>query len=113
MNRFLRGVARAMFETFDLPGPVVEVGSYQVAGLEDLIDLRSFLPGRPYVGVDMRPGPGVDIVANVESLPMLTGTVGTVLALSTFEHVTQFWRGFEEIYRVLRPDGAVLIACPF
>src|SRR4051794_36042607 len=106
MNQFLRGVARACFETFELPGPVVEIGSYQVAGQEDLIDLRSFFPGRSYVGVDMRHGPGVDVVANVESLPMKSGTVGTVVALSTFEHVTRFWRGFEEVYRVLRPDGA-------
>src|SRR5206468_3807529 len=42
MNRFLHGVARAAFETFDLPGPVLEVGSFQVAGQEDLIDLRRY-----------------------------------------------------------------------
>ncbi|HVS34709.1 MAG TPA: hypothetical protein VMS17_03945, partial [Gemmataceae bacterium] len=34
-------------------------------------------------------------------------------ALETFEHVRRFWRGFEEIRRVLRPDGALLVAAPF
>lgn len=113
MNRFLRGMARAVFETFDLPGPVLEVGSYQVAGQEDLIDLRGFFPARPYLGIDVRQGPGVDLVASVESLPLPAASFGTVLALSTFEHVQRFWRGFEEVRRVLRPDGALLLCVPF
>ena len=105
MNRFLRGVARAMVESFALPDPVLEIGSYQVAGQSDLIDLRGLFPGRPYVGVDFRPGPGVDCVASVERLPQATGSVGTVIAFSTFEHVQRFWVGFKEVNRVLRPDG--------
>jgi SAM-dependent methyltransferase len=113
MNHFLRGVARALTETFTLPGPVLEIGSYQVAGQEHLGDMREFFPGRHYTGVDMRPGPGVDCVASVEKLPQADASVGTVLALSTFEHVRCFWRGFDEIYRVLRPDGVLVVSCPF
>jgi SAM-dependent methyltransferase len=113
MNRFLQGVARAVAETFALPGPVLEIGSYQVAGQEALADLRTLFPDRPYVGLDMRPGPGVDCVADVEHLPQEDASVGTVIAMNTFEHVPRFWRGFEEIYRVLRPDGALLVSCPF
>src|SRR5437764_4562577 len=113
MNQFLRGVVRAVAESFELPGPVLEIGSYQVAGQEAAIDLRSLFPGREYVGVDFRPGPGVDCVASVEALPQATGSVGTVIAVSTFEHVRHFWRGFEEVYRVLRPDGVLVVSCPF
>lgn len=113
MNRFLHGVARAAFETFALPGPVLEVGSYQVEGQEELINLRRFFPDTPYVGLDMREGPGVDVVGSVEELPFETGSVGTVIAMSTFEHVQRFWRGFDEVYRVLRPDGVFLVSCPF
>jgi SAM-dependent methyltransferase len=113
MNHFLHGVARALAETFDLPGPILEVGSYQVDGQEAIADLRALFPGRPYLGLDMRPGPGVDLVANVEALPHADATFGTVIAMSTFEHVPHFWRGFEEAYRVLRPDGALLVSCPF
>jgi SAM-dependent methyltransferase len=113
MNLFLRGLARAVAEAFPLPGPVLEVGSFQVPGQEALADLRGLFPGRPYVGLDARPGPGVDVVADVEDLPQADSSVGTVLALSTFEHVPRFWRGFEEVHRVLRPDGALLVACPF
>jgi SAM-dependent methyltransferase len=113
MNQFLRGVVRAVAESFDLPGPVLEIGSFQVEGQEHLIDLRSLFRGKEYVGVDFRAGPGVDCVANVEDLPQATGSVGTVIAVSTFEHVRLFWRGFEEVYRVLRPDGALVVSCPF
>ena len=113
MNQFLRGVARAAIESFELPDPVLEIGSYQVQGREALVNLRQLFPGREYVGVDMRPGPGVDCVAEVEQLPQADCSVGTLLAFSTFEHVRHFWRGFDEIRRVLRPDGAVLVSVPF
>ena len=46
MNRFLHGVARAVAETFDLPEPILEIGSYQVAGQEGIANLRSLFPGR-------------------------------------------------------------------
>jgi SAM-dependent methyltransferase len=113
MNQFLHGLTRAACETWNLPGPVVEIGSYQVAGQEDLINLRSFFPRQIYHGLDVRAGPGVDCVADVEALPFADDAVGTVLALNTFEHVKHFWKGFDEIARVLKPHGAFLVACPF
>src|SRR5262249_54788191 len=113
MNSILRGLVRAVVETFPLPGPILEIGSCQVPGQEELADLRSLFPGRHYLGLDLRPGPGVDLPGDVEQLPLADGSAGTVLALSTFEHVRRFWRGFAEIGRVLRPGGALLVACPF
>ena len=113
MNRFLHGVARAVVESFELPEPVLEIGSYQVEGQESLINLRSLFSNKSYTGIDMRPGRGVDCVADVESLPYATASAGTVVALSTFEHVPRFWRGFEEVHRVLRPDGVLFVSCPF
>jgi SAM-dependent methyltransferase len=113
MNQFVHGVARAVAETLDCPGPILEIGSYQVAGQERVAELRDFFPDKPYLGVDFRPGPGVDLVASVEQLPQADASVGTVIALNTFEHVRHFWKGFAEIHRVLRPDGVFLVSCPF
>jgi SAM-dependent methyltransferase len=113
MNPFLRGVVRAVAESFDLPEPILEIGSYQVPGQEAIGELRPLFPGREYVGVDARPGPGVDLVADVECLPCDDRSVGTVVAVSTFEHVPRFWKGFEEVARVLRPGGALVVAVPF
>jgi SAM-dependent methyltransferase len=61
----------------------------------------------------MRPGPGVDQVASVEQLPLASRSIGTVLALNTFEHVHCFWKGLDEVHRVLRPDGALILSTPF
>jgi len=113
MNHFLFGVARAITETFTLPEPILEIGSYQVEGQERVANLRSLFPGREYLGVDMRPGPGVDRVADVEALPLPDASIGTVITFNTFEHVRRFWRGFDEIHRVLRPDGVLIVSCPF
>ena len=40
MNHFLYGVARAVAESFELPSPVLEIGSYKVTGQEEIADLR-------------------------------------------------------------------------
>jgi SAM-dependent methyltransferase len=106
-------MARAVAESFNLPDPILEVGAYQVAGQEAIADLRPFFRDKRYVGLDERPGPGVDVVGDVTDLPYPDGSFGTVLTLSTFEHVLHFWRGFDEVRRILRPDGALLVACPF
>src|SRR5262249_52535878 len=109
----LQGMARAVAETFDLPGPIIEIGSYQVEGQQAIADLRRLFPGKPYIGLDRRPGPGVDLLADVEGLPQADASVGTVIAMNTFEHVPCWWGGFGEIRRVLKPDGALLVSCPF
>src|SRR5438876_7332901 len=113
MTPFLHGLSRAVVESFALPEPIVAIGSYQVEGQEAIADLRGLFPGREYYGLDMRKGPGVDLVENVEALSLPDESVGTVIALSTFEHVAHFWRGFDEVQRVLRPDGVFFVCCPF
>lgn len=113
MNTFLRGMVRAVTETFTFPGPILEVGALQVDEQQELINLRTLFPGREYVGADIRPGVGVDVVADVEQLPFEDESFGSVIALSTLEHVSRFWKGLEEIQRVLRPDGVLMLATPF
>lgn len=113
MTRFLRGMIRAVAESFELPEPIVELGSLQVEGGSDSVNLRHLFPGKSYTGVDFRKGPGVDCVANVERLPHANASVGTVLTMSTFEHVKRFWVAFDEVHRVLRPDGVFICALPF
>jgi SAM-dependent methyltransferase len=103
---------RLAAQTFDCPGPIVEFGSYQVEGQEDYANLRSFFPGKPYLGCDMRLGPGVDRVEDVTAIKMGDGSAGTVLCIETFEHVFQVWRAFDEVYRILKPGGIFVITSP-
>ena len=113
MNQFLHGVTQAVAKTFTLPDTMLEIGAYQVQGQEYYSNLRELFPHHEYQGLDMRKGPGVDILGNVEDLPMEDNSVGSVIALNLFEHVRCFWKGFDEVYRVLRPGGAFFVSCPF
>ncbi|MCA1685933.1 MAG: class I SAM-dependent methyltransferase [Planctomycetia bacterium] len=99
-------------QTFDCPGPVFEFGSYQVEGQIDYADLRSVFAGKPYVGCDMRPGPGVDRVEDVSAINLPDGSAGTVLCIETFEHVFEVRRAFDEVFRILRPGGLFVITSP-
>jgi SAM-dependent methyltransferase len=107
-----KAFCRLVSESFDCPGPVYEFGSYQVEGQLDYADLRALFPGKPYVGCDMRPGPGVDRVEDVSAISLPDETAGTVLCIETFEHVFEVRRAFDEVFRVLRPGGLFLITSP-
>lgn len=112
MRDHTKEFVRLIAETFDCPGPIYEFGSFQVEGQEQYADLRSLFPGRKYVGCDMRPGPGVDVVDDVTNMKLGTGTVGTILSIETFEHVFEIRKAFDEVFRVLKPGGLFVITTP-
>jgi len=90
--------------------PIYEIGSYRVEGQETFADLRSFFPGKIYVGCDLRDGLGVDRVEDVHNLKIRSDSIGTVLIFDTLEHVENVHRAMEEIHRVLKPGGMVIMS---
>ena len=102
-----------MAETFELPEPIWEIGSFLVDGQEELADLRGLFAGKEFVGLDMRAGPGVDRVENVERLSCADGSAGTVLCLNTLEHVADIYAAAVQMHRVLKPGGVLLMTTPF
>lgn len=81
----------------------LEVGSLDVNG-----SVRSFFTG-PYVGVDMRPGPGVDRVATADALPFNDGEFQVVVSTEMLEHDPAPWLSLAEMGRVLRRGGHLLL----
>jgi len=112
MRDHTKAFCKLAAETFDCPGPVYEFGSYQVEGQLDYADLRALFPGKPYVGCDMRPGPGVDRVEDVSAMTIGDSQAGTVLCIETFEHVFEVRRAFDEVYRILKPGGLFIFTSP-
>lgn len=109
MRENILALIKALVDSFPVVEPIVEIGSYQVAGQEVFADLRRFFPGRAYVGCDMREGTGVDRVENVHQLTFSDASVGTVLCADTLEHVANPILALSEMKRVLRADGLILM----
>jgi hypothetical protein len=66
-----------------------------------------------YLGVDQRPGPGVDIVARLPGrLGLPDGSVGVIRAVDFLEHVADKVALINEIYRLLAPGGLLLSQTP-
>lgn len=112
MRDNVREFVRSAAEAFALQGPVYEFGSYLAAGQEELADLRPLFPGQQYVGCDLRAGPGVNRVEDLAALTLADEAAQTIVCVETLEHVFEARRAVEEMVRVLRPGGVLLLAAP-
>jgi SAM-dependent methyltransferase len=93
----------------EMPGPVVEFGSYITDPDSGVGDLRPLFTGRPFTGTDMREGPGVDRIEDLRALSFEDGSVGTALCLDTLEHCADPPQACRELARVCSPDGGVAV----
>jgi SAM-dependent methyltransferase len=87
--------------------PVLEVGSFNVNG-----SVRSMF-AEPYIGLDMRDGPGVDVVGDVLTHHFGDGEFNTIVSTETLEHCAQPWKAIERMSYWLAPGGKMLISVPF
>jgi hypothetical protein len=101
----------------ELPGPYLEVGSKNYGNTQDL---RSVFRGRgEYLGADLEPGPGVDVVLDftrpfAEIDTQLAGRrFGTIFCLSVMEHCMQPFTMAENLTRLLQSGGKLCISVPF
>ena len=110
MRQSVKDYLAKVLNLFPVMEPIYEIGSYCVEGQEEFADLRPFFPGKVYIGCDMRAGLGVDRIEDVHCLRLKSSSIGTVLIFDTLEHVENVHKAMEEIYRVLKPGGAVIMS---
>jgi len=110
MKNNVKLFVKTVSEIFSLQEPIFEIGSLQVPGQEGYADLRPFFSGKRYIGCDMRSGLGVDRTEDVENLSMDNESVGTILMLDTLAHIKNCSRALDEIYRVLKKEGIVVVS---
>lgn len=82
--------------------------------------LASHIPGKSYTGLDLTPrmievanAKGIDgarfVVGDAESLPFANESFDVVICANSFHHYPQPQRFFNEVCRVLRPDGMLVL----
>jgi SAM-dependent methyltransferase len=54
--------------------------------------------------------PLAELILDLHALDLPEASVGTAIALDTFEHVERFWIAAEEIRRALRPGGLAVLS---
>ena len=65
------------------------------------------------VGLDIRPGKGVDVVGSVYELPFKDNKFDMVLCMVVMEHLEDPQKAIKEMQRVLRVGGKILVSVPF
>ena len=65
-----------------------------------------------YFATDIRPLPNVDFVSNAMALPLGKASVDAMLVLEVLEHVPQPRDLLQEVQRVLKPGGTVIVSVP-
>lgn len=119
MNRLppdsVRGRIRGYVERFApaLGADVLEVGSRIHAPAAWWCSNRDLALGQ-WTGIDMQPGAGVDLVADMHSLPAeWDGRFSGVVCSEVLEHVARPWLALPELRRVMRPGSMLVVTTLF
>lgn len=85
---------------------VAECGSLNING-----SLRSYFTKCFYDGVDIGPGPGVDIVSKFHEANLPIGSYNTTISSECFEHCAEWKESFQRMYDLLKPGGLLVFTC--
>lgn len=110
MDEGVRSFIKAAAGHYGLKGKdVLEVGSHDVNG-STRPDLLALEP-KSYLGVDIAPGPGVDLVTSVHDLTASFGerAFDAVVSTEMLEHVEDWRSAVNQMKAVLRPHGGIFL----
>jgi len=65
------------------------------------------------VSLDIRPGPGVQVVGDAQALGIGDGRFDVVLCTEVLEHLPEPQKAIDEMFRVLKPGGELLLTTRF
>ena len=112
MDRPLKEFVRIISKTLKTSEPIYEFGSRQMKGQEVFADLRSIFANKKYIGTDYIEGPGVDVVLDLHDLDLPAKSAGTIICMEVFEHVKEPWVAINELSRVIKDDGVLILSAP-
>lgn len=103
-REFIKSV-KAEYPEFFTGRKVLEVGSLDINGT-----VRQFFEDCDYHGIDLGPGPGVNEIAHVTKLETAI-EYDVVISTEALEHDEQWAESLKVMYRLLQPNGLLLITC--
>lgn len=93
---------------------LLEIGSWTAPGQEEIICRKTIGPQvGEYVGLDMRAGDGVDVVADAKSMPFPDNSFEVVISTDCLEHVDWPREVIHEAFRVTKPGGLFYLTTVF
>lgn len=104
VQQFIQEV-KAKHNDFFTGKKVLEVGSLDING-----SIRPLFFKCDYLGIDLGPGKGVDMVKPIHELDHFD-TYDVVVSTEMLEH-DQFWKdSLKRMYDVLKPSGLLILTC--
>ncbi len=97
---------KAQAPEFFIGKRVLEVGSMNING-----SVRDLFTDCDYLGIDLGAGTNVDKVCHVTEFSMLSRLYDTVISTEALEHDNQWSKSLETMYRLLKPNGILIITC--
>jgi SAM-dependent methyltransferase len=75
--------------------------------------LQEYIKKVEYLVMDPVPDYKPDIVGDIHDIPLESESVDAIFCIAVLEHVRNPLKAMEEMYRVLKPGGKILIYVPF
>lgn len=93
-------------------GAILEIGSKDYGST---VPFRDHIRHREYIGLDMAPGPGVDVVGDLcrDLCGLKEGHFELIICCSVLEHVEKPWIMARNIVRLTKPNGRVYMSVPW
>ncbi len=104
MHKLTRPRIRAFLSKYKTKDLVLDVGSGGA-------DQQVFFPNRTTIDVD--PARNPEIVGDAQDMPFGDATYSTILCTEVLEHIPNPQKAIDEMYRVLRPGGVLILTTRF
>ena len=85
---------------------VLDIGSLDINGTA-----KTWFDNCEYIGIDVGPGKGVDIVCEGQNLDHPDNHYDVVVTFECFEHNPYWYETFLNMYRMLKPNGFFILSC--
>jgi SAM-dependent methyltransferase len=97
---------KAAFPDFFSAVRTLEIGSQDINGT-----IREFFDAGSYIGIDVAPGPGVDVVCQGQDYDAPDASFDTVISCEVMEHNPHWTATFANMIRLCRPGGLIVMTC--